>query len=1353
MSQMSPQNQTASREKSLSLAHGNSIEASDKFTVLGDFLRHAAAQPAPKAVLEMRADGPARRLAYPEVLSRAESILGALRQRGMRPGDKILLQLDAAFDYFSVFWAAQLGGFIAVPTSLPPDYQRPHAATNKLQNAWELLEHPLIVSTAARLLPLRELGQRLQLPDWSIESVDQLATAPRDTRHHAASADDVAVLLLTSGSTGLPKAVALSHHNLIAQVRGNIHFHSYSSADVSINWMPLDHVGALVMFHLRDVCLGCDQLHVLPEIILQNVKLWLQWIHDYRVTNTWAPNFAYALINDSFDQLENESWDLSCLRYAINGGEAVVSRTARRFVSLLSRYKLPSTAMWPAWGMSETCSGTTYFERFRLDTISDQDTFVSVGRPIPGISLRIVDSTGSLVEEGVTGSLQVAGPVVTRGYYRNEKATKDAFTPDGWFKTGDLAFLCGEELTIAGREKDVIIINGANFYGHEIEAVVEDVNGVEVSFTAATAVRSKNSDTDELAVFFSPVSRNDEASLKKQIRAAILREQGVSVDHLIALPKERIPKTAIGKIQRAELRRQFEADAFVQPNPLPNWFFHRKWTEQASSAGATNQKFNWLIFKDTFGLGDAIAQKLQQAGEFVRSVNSGASFEIIDPHAVVINPTRAEDYSRAFELLNGSPNSGCAVLHLWTYSPHFVQAKGSEFETLFQRGADSFLHLTSAFARWSQTEVGSRFVTVSSRAQSVVVDDVIEPAHGALLGLIKTIRQEVANLDCTHVDTEDPVSDELAEAILSEVLLPSPPLEVAVRAKKRWISGLATLPPSVDSSSVTEIKKGGFYVVTGGLGGVGQTICAHLLKEYQATLAITGREDLSAFGSEKQSALERLKQDGDVVYEKVDTSNLVEMRAWWQRVAETRQRVPDGFFHLAGHYHERILAEESVVDFHAALQAKAKGAWVIAELTKEHPETQLIFFSSLLGYFGGFMTGAYSAANHFLETLTDALRHEGRKHVHCLLWSSWAKLGMSKDVGDNAGLRGKGFLPISAEQGFQSLVFSLRTDKTAVLIGLDGSNRQVAAQLLDPQQAELKSSNTLVLPRDETERKLAEIWKTLLKLSEVGVKDSFFDLGGRSLLAARLFSQINQQFGKSLPLATLFTFSTIEQLANIIRGKGTPAHLAKPPASRVITLQAGNNRPAFFCIPGRETNNLMYRDLVRPLGKQLPIFSLKAEPLEPCPQPLPIEKIAEELLYQIRLLQPKGPYMISGHRFGTLIAWAIGTKLGDELGQLILLDPPANEFYSKDRESFRFITPAKRPNFLARLFGSPPGPTTAERFARARYEDFVLNPIAKPVIVFSSSNENSPWQALSKNGFTYYSTTALSKELPLLLKP
>ena len=548
-----------------SISHGPLLQRNAGSPVtLAESLRRAARQSPDKGIVYVQSDRSETFQSYPELLEAAGSVLTGLRNIGLKPGDKVIFQLDRNQDFVAAFWGCMLGGIVPVPLSIPPTYQTVNGAVSNLHKVWKSLGQPVIVS-GQKLAPAIRSSQTLIQPgSFCVEVVDDLRTCSPSLDLHVARPDDPAVLLSTSGSSGLPKTVVQSHRALIYRSAASAQLNGFTPDEVSLNWLPMDHVGALVRCHLLNVFLGCQQIQVQTEVVLGDPLKWLDLISRHKASVTWAPNFAYGLVNAAAVLLHNRQWNLSSMRFILNGGEAINPKTSRRFLRLLAPYGLSACAMHPAWGMSETASAATYSNQFSLDSTSDDDSFVEVGIPIPGVSLRIVDEGNAVVEEGNIGSLQVKGTPITQGYYDNPEANAAAFTDDGWFRTGDLGFLRNGRLTITGREKDVIIVNGVNYSGHVVEAAIEELDGVERSWTAACAVRVSNAETDKLAVFFNPTSwaDGDLTKLLRLIRLKVIETAGINPDYLLPVEKEAIPKSSIGKIQRLLLSAHFQRGEF-----------------------------------------------------------------------------------------------------------------------------------------------------------------------------------------------------------------------------------------------------------------------------------------------------------------------------------------------------------------------------------------------------------------------------------------------------------------------------------------------------------------------------------------------------------------------------------------------------------------------------------------------------------------------------------------------------------------------------------------------------------------------------------------------------------------------
>ncbi|MDE2125807.1 MAG: amino acid adenylation domain-containing protein [Armatimonadetes bacterium] len=537
------------------------VETAGSRFALPEYLARAANN-SDRGILHLNGRDSPHPVSYAELLETARCIHGGLRELGCRSGDVALLDIRAPEAFFEALWGCFCAGVVPVPVRTPGDAAVGTTIASRIRSAWDALDRPLLIRDApsdnepAAMNPAERAA-------WRTASVSELRRGSPPGRTEMPLPASAALMLLTSGSTGTPKLVPLSHANIAARSLAEAAVCAIDGADTTLNWLPLDHVVGLVMFHLRDVVLGATQAHGTSAPVLQDPLLWLDWLERYRVTVTWAPNFAFGLANEALDAAPDRRWDLSALRVILNGGETVVRRTASGFMQRLAASGLSETAMHPAWGMSETSSAVAVSTAFRAGR-PDDDSPVEVGPPFPGVQFRVLREDGSEAADGETGSLEVRGDTVTDGYYHDPALNAEAFTADGWFRTGDLGILRHGRLTLAGRNKDVVIVNGRNFGCHEIEAAVEVVAGVVPSHAAACAVRLADSDTDSLAVFVS--TKGDAADRDRicaEIRARVGALTGAQISVLVLLEPDEFPRTGIGKIARATLRQQWQTGKYV----------------------------------------------------------------------------------------------------------------------------------------------------------------------------------------------------------------------------------------------------------------------------------------------------------------------------------------------------------------------------------------------------------------------------------------------------------------------------------------------------------------------------------------------------------------------------------------------------------------------------------------------------------------------------------------------------------------------------------------------------------------------------------------------------------------------
>jgi acyl-CoA synthetase (AMP-forming)/AMP-acid ligase II/thioesterase domain-containing protein/NADP-dependent 3-hydroxy acid dehydrogenase YdfG/acyl carrier protein len=1250
----------------LSMSQGVPLQIPKAFSgTIIDFLLSAAADHPDHGIVYIQDDGASVFQGYEVLKQEAGKILSGLRQLGLKPQDKVLFQLEHAQDFLPAFWGCILGGVVPVPLSVTASNRDKNNAARKLEQAWQQLNCPLVLTSQSQLREVCAAGQTFANEDFKAASIEALRSHQPDLNWHQGQPDDVALLLLTSGSTGVPKAVMQSHHSIISLTSGFIQMHDFTDQDICVNWMPLDHVGGIVMCHLRDTHLGSQQVQVPTDFILQKPLRWLDLIDQYRATFTWAPNFAYELINNLVQDATQKNWDLSSMRFMLTGGEAVSAKTSRATLKRLSSYGLPATAIRPAWGMSETCSGIVFSDNFNLDVTQDGDQFVEVGLPMPGFAMRITNAQNQVVPEHTIGYLEVKGPTVTSGYFQNDSATQSSFTADGWFKTGDLAVLKNGRLTITGREKDIIIINGVNFHSHEVEEVVQEISSVESSYTAACAVRIAGDNSDKLAIFFNPKENLSLALpiLIQEIREKVSTNMGINPHYLIPVKKETVPKTSIGKIQRSQLKQRFEEGEFnsiikqldiaeENSNTIPPWFFNKSWHQkEIINLMPSIKKGSSLIFADKLGLGVAIHEELTKNNQEFVLIDSGNNFEKISRTHYVVNPTQSQDYIDLIQHLTLENISIAKVFHLWAYD-ELIDDQVYDLNKLnldLEQGIYSLLFLVQALDKYYLSKAFSvnqiDLLVVSSYCQSVWNEEPLAPGKATVLGLIKALSKEIGWLNCRHVDTPSTFNRDTAKSIIKELSGTFSEQEVCYRSKKRFVPVLQKINVIEEKKNRVPLKKDGFYLISGGLGGVGIEMTRYLLEEYQAKVLLVGRSSIVTLENDKnllnnsstdsiksKKYIELQKLPGEIQYQSIDICNVSHLQETIKHFESHWNTSLDGIIHLAGVYQENVVLEETKDSIASVLEPKVLGTLSLHQLLKNRPDCLFIQFSSVTGFFGGSMIGAYAAANCFQECFSH-FQKRMQLQSYCFNWSSWRNTGMSQSSVAGEALAARGYQLLSVKQGLNAFLAGLCTDQTVLMIGLDSNNRSIrqsmqkAPYVLKALTAYLKTTNNRlpdnlsklevkdryqtistchfqilkeipvtqtgeidyealrffrtkntskkIEPSSEVELRLAAIWKNLLCIDQIGVNDNFFAIGGSSLLGVQLLNRIEEELSIKLSPSILFEAPTIAQQAQFVQSNVNAQknlllnHQDNSPSdSSILLLKAGNTNTPLFFAPG-----------------------------------------------------------------------------------------------------------------------------------------------------------------------------------------
>jgi acyl-CoA synthetase (AMP-forming)/AMP-acid ligase II len=530
-------------------------------------------------------EGDGVRLGYADLYARARGVAGALQARGLGPGERVAIVLPTSPAFYDAFFGAVLAGLVPVPLYPPVRLGRLdeyHERTGAMLRACGAS----LVLTDRRIRRL--LGQAsARAGGVACEVVDALET--REPAPAAASPDDVAFVQFSSGTTVAPKPVQLTHRQVLANVaaiRGAI-LEAWPEGPalthVGVSWLPLYHDMGLVGAVLVALSRPGELVLIPPELFVARPAVWLRALSRFGGTTSPAPNFAYALCAERVRDEELEGVDLSSWRIALNGAEPVTPLVLERFLERFARFGLRPEALTPVYGLAEATLAVTFSplrERFH-HRVFDRDALVrdglarpaaegqplvSLGRPLPGFAVRIEDEDGEALAEGRLGRVLVRGPSTMRGYLGLPEATAAALR-DGWLDTGDTGFLCGGELYLYGRAKDLLVLRGRNHAPQDVEQAVDGLEGVRTGCSAAVGLLSERGEGEELVVFVERArgAAETDALLAERVRRRVLERTGLAPAAVHVLAPGTLPRTSSGKIRRAEAARRFLAGELRPP--------------------------------------------------------------------------------------------------------------------------------------------------------------------------------------------------------------------------------------------------------------------------------------------------------------------------------------------------------------------------------------------------------------------------------------------------------------------------------------------------------------------------------------------------------------------------------------------------------------------------------------------------------------------------------------------------------------------------------------------------------------------------------------------------------------------
>ena len=525
-------------------------------------------------------DGKGEVITYAQLKERALKVAFGLQELGLKPAQAVAIMLPTSADYFYSFFGILLAGGIPVPIYPPA---RPSQLEEHMQRHTKILHNcqaSILITVPEATMVANILKSYVQNIE-AIVTVTQLLDSPSSPILPVIQPDDTAFIQYTSGSTGDPKGVVLSHANLLANIRSMGKAVNATSKDVLVSWLPLYHDMGLIGAWLSPLYHTALFVVLSPISFLAKPQRWLWAIHKYGGTISASPNFGYEYCLHRLKDADLRGLDLSSWRVALNGAEAVSPMTIENFSEQLKAYGFESKAMTPVYGLAESSVGLVFppMQRGPLIDSIERDTFtkskvatptaaddahalhfVSSGLPLLGHQIRVVDDTGHELPSRREGELQFSGPSATKGYYDNEEKNRELFDKE-WLKTGDRGYMANGELYLTGRIKDIIIRAGQNIYPDELEKAIGNIEGIRKGCVAVFGIMDKKTATERLIVLAE--TKDEDQGLRETLQAEIntLASDliGGPPDEIVLAKQGSVLKTSSGKVRRAASRHLFES--------------------------------------------------------------------------------------------------------------------------------------------------------------------------------------------------------------------------------------------------------------------------------------------------------------------------------------------------------------------------------------------------------------------------------------------------------------------------------------------------------------------------------------------------------------------------------------------------------------------------------------------------------------------------------------------------------------------------------------------------------------------------------------------------------------------------
>jgi acyl-CoA synthetase (AMP-forming)/AMP-acid ligase II len=519
---------------------------------------------------------------YPELYDEAMRVAAGLCNLGLKQGDKIIIATRHNRETVEVLWGAFLLGLIPTVLQTPAGFSGDNPAFVKLVKVFEVLDEPYVILSSGANEISGPLAGKIKHKD----ELDASGSFPEPVL----VPDDLAFIQFSSGSTGDPKGVMLTHYNLMVNMEAIRIGMDANYPDKYCNWMPLYHDMGLIGYHITPLYASVSQYLLETLDFIMNPGAWLTVMSRQNVTITGTTNFGLALVLKYLKRGKQVfDWDFTSLKTMLNGAEPISVKIQEDFVDALKPYAFRPETMMPVYGMAESTLAISFASLHGLPVFTAFNAFLldrdrkavpvdpadpssrllsEVGTAVSDIEIRITDDDDRVVPEGVSGHIQIKGPSITQGYYNNPRATALTFCGD-WLRTGDIGFFFEGRLYISGRFKDIIFKNGIHYFANDLEELASTISDIKYGKVCLGGTTDRETGEERVIAFVAGLSEEKASDTFRELRKLLRSNLGVTADVLVLIKSNEIPKTSSGKLQRYKLMQRYLTGDFEGRIVLP----------------------------------------------------------------------------------------------------------------------------------------------------------------------------------------------------------------------------------------------------------------------------------------------------------------------------------------------------------------------------------------------------------------------------------------------------------------------------------------------------------------------------------------------------------------------------------------------------------------------------------------------------------------------------------------------------------------------------------------------------------------------------------------------------------------